>query len=183
MTDLHIVGIPGSLRRASFNRGLLVAVGEILDGRAELEIVSLAEIPLYNDDVRQAGYPDSVQLLRASIGRADAILIGATEYNFGPSGVLKNAIDWASRPPDQPFAGKPFGLIGASTGGFGTVRSQLALRQNMLFVEALGYPSGLLISGAARLFDEQGHLTDEETQRKLSEYLDSFLAFVERFRK
>ena len=146
MTDLHIVGIPGSLRRASFNRGLLVAVGEILDGRAELEIVSLAEIPLYNDDVRQAGYPDSV-------------------------------------PPDQPFAGKPFGLIGASTGGFGTVRSQLALRQNMLFVEALGYPSGLLISGAARLFDEQGHLTDEETQRKLSEYLDSFLAFVERFRK
>jgi chromate reductase len=94
--------------------------------------------------------------------------------------VLKNAIDWASRPPDPPLQGKPFGLVGASTGGFGTVRAQLALRQILLFVQGLGYPSGLHVSGAAKLFDEQGRLTDETTRQNLSNYLDGFLAFLER---
>jgi chromate reductase len=94
--------------------------------------------------------------------------------------VLKNAIDWTSRPPGPPLLGKPFGLVGASTGGFGTVRSQLALRQILLFVQALGFPAGLHVSGAAKLFDEEGRLTDEETRRNLSDYLDGFLAFLER---
>ena len=177
---MHILAIGGSLRRASFNRGLLLATQEILEGRAEVEVISLADIPLYDDDVRLVGYPEPVERLRGQIERADALLIGATEYNFGPSGVLKNAIDWASRPPGPPLLGKPFGLVGASTGGFGTVRSQLALRQILLFVQALGYPSGLHVSGAAELFDERGRLTDEETRRKLSDYLDGYLAFLER---
>jgi len=180
LNDLRILAIPGSLRRASFNRGLLLAAQEILSGRAEVELVSLAEIPLYDDDLRLAGYPEPVEKLRKQVERADALLIGATEYNFGPSGVLKNAIDWASRPPGPPLLGKPFGLVGASTGGFGTVRSQLALRQILLFVQGLGYPSGLHVSGAAKLFDEEGRLTDEETRRNLSDYLDGFLAFLER---
>jgi chromate reductase len=175
-----IVAIPGSLRRASFNRGLLLAAQELLNTRAEVEIVSLADIPLYDDDLRQTGYPEPVERLRGTITRADALLIGATEYNFGPSGVLKNAIDWASRPPDPPLKGKLYGLVGASTGGFGTVRSQLQLRQILLFVQALGYPGSLHVSGAARLFDEQGRLTDEETRQNLSDFLDGFLDFAKR---
>ena len=181
MSDLRILAIPGSLRRASFNRGLLVAAQEILSGRAEVELVSLADIPLYNDDVRALGYPEPVASLRSAIERADALLIGSTEYNFGPSGVLKNAIDWASRPPGPPLHGKPYGLVGASTGGFGTVRAQLVLRQ-ILYMHAPGYPSGLHISGAASLFDEDGKLTDEQTRQSLSEFLDGFLAFLERVR-
>ena len=180
MSDLRILAIPGSLRRGSLNRGLLAAAQEILSGRAEVELVSLTDIPLYNDDVRLEGYPEPVALLRDAIERADALLIGATEYNFGPSGVLKNAIDWASRQPGPPLAGKPYGLVGASTGGFGTVRSQLALRQILLFVQALGYPGSLHVSGAAKLFDEAGRLTDEQTRQSLSDYLDGFLAFLER---
>ena len=182
MSDLRIVAIPGSLRKASFNRGLLVAAQEILSGRAEVELVSLADIPLYNDDVRALGYHEPVVSLRDAVERADALLIGATEYNFGPSGVLKNAIDWASRPPGPPLAGKPYGLVGASTGGFGTVRSQLQLRQVLLFVQALGYPGSLHVSGAAALFDEDGKLIDEQTRQSLSDFLDGFLAFLERVR-
>jgi len=178
LSELRILALPGSLRRASFNRGLLLAAQEILSGRAVVEIFSLDDIPLYNDDVRLAGYPEPVVLLRDAIARAGALLIGATEYNFGPSGVPKNAIDWVSRPPDPPLQGKPFGLVGASTGGFGTVRAQLALRQILLSM--LGYPSGLQVSGAAKLFDEQGRLTDETTRQNLSNYLDGFLAFLER---
>jgi chromate reductase len=180
MSDLRILAIPGSLRRASFNRGLLLAAQEILSGRAEVELVSLADIPLYNDDLRLAGYPEPVEELRSQVERADALLIGATEYNFGPSGLLKNAIDWASRPPGPPLQGKRYGLVGASPGGFGTVRSQLALRQIFLFVQALGYPPGLHVSGAAKLFDDEGRLTDEKTRQDLSDYLDGFLAFLER---
>jgi len=157
-----------------------MAAQELLSGRAEVEVVSLADIPLYNDDVRLEGFPEPVVLLRDAIEQAGALLIGATEYNFGPSGVLKNAIDWASRPPGPPLAGKPFGLLGASTGGFGTVRSQLALRQILLFVQALGYPASLHVSGAAKLFDEEGRLTDEETRQSLSDFLDGFLVFLAR---
>jgi len=182
VSDLRILAIPGSLRKASFNRGLLVAAQEILSGRAELELVSLAEIPPYNDDVRVFGYPEPVESLRDAIERADALLIGATEYNFGPSGVLKNAIDWASRPPGPPLHGKPYGLVGASVGGFGTVRSQLQLRQNLLFVQAIGYPGSLHVSGAASLFDEDGKLADENTRQSLGDFLDGFLEFLQRVR-
>jgi chromate reductase len=178
----HILALPGSLRRASFNRGLLVAAREILAGRAEVEIFSLAEIPLYNDDVRAAGYPEPVAALRGAIERADALLLGAAEYNFGPSGVLKNAIDWASRPPGPPLRGKPYGMVGATTGGYGTVRAQLQLRQNLLFTQCSGYPASFHVSGAAKLFDEDGRLTDEETRKNLSDFLDGFLAFLERIR-
>ena len=180
MSDLRILAIPGSLRRASFNRGLLAAAQELLSGRAEVELFSLADIPPYNDDVRLQGYPAPVLLLRAAIEQADALLIGATEYNFAPSGVLKNAIDWASRQPGPPLGGKPFGLVGASPGGFGTVRSQLQLRQILLFVQALGYPASLHVSGAAKLFDEEGRLTDEQTRQSLSDFLDGFLEFLKR---
>jgi chromate reductase len=177
---MNILGIPGSLRKASFNRGLLLAAQELLAGKAELELFELNEIPLYDDDVRLVGYPEPAAALRTAIEQADALLLGAAEYNFGPSGVLKNAIDWASRQPGPPLKGKPFGLVGASSGGFGTVRGQLQLRQNLLYVEALGYPGSFHVQRAAPLFDDEGRLTDEETRGRLAEFLDGFLTFLER---
>jgi chromate reductase len=177
---LKIIALPGSLRRASYNRGLLVAAQEILSGRAELEIFELHEIPLYDDDVRAAGYPAPVAALREAIERADALLFAVAEYNFGPSGVLKNAIDWASRQPGPPLARKPYGMVGAATGGFGTVRGQLQLRQNLLFNQCTGYSAGFYVSGAAALFDENGRLNDEQTRRELSDYLDGYLEFLGR---
>jgi chromate reductase len=180
LSKLRILALPGSLRRGSYNAGLLRAAVELLDGRVEVELFSLADIPLYNDDVRLAGYPEPVERLRAAVERADALLLGVAEYNFGPSGVLKNAIDWASRPPGPPLAHKPYGLVGAATGSFGTVRGQLQLRQNLLFTECSGYPGGFYVSGAASRFDEYGNLIDEETRKGLGEFLDGFLEFLER---
>ncbi len=158
-----------------------MAAQEILSGRAELEIFDLDEISLYNDDVRLAGYPEPVERLREAVSAADALLFGVAEYNFGPSGVLKNAIDWASRPPGPPLAGKVFGMVGAATGGFGTVRGQLALRQILLFTQCLGFPGSFHVSNAREHFDEgDGRLSDDDVRRNLTDYLDGFLAFLQR---
>ena len=94
-----------------------------------IEIYDLAAIPLYNEDVRAAGEPASVRDLRAAIAAGDALLIATPEYNYSIPGVLKNAIDWVSRPPAPPLADKPVAILGASGSGFGTVRAQLHLRQ------------------------------------------------------
>jgi len=179
VSELRLLGIPGSLRLGSYNRGLLVAAQELLRDRATLEIVSLAEIPLYNDDVRALGWPEPVARLRGAAAASDAILFATPEYNFAPSGVLKNAIDWLSRKPDPPLRGIPYASMGASSGAFGTVRAQLVLRQIMLFPEALGYQGSLHVARAAQYFDEAGRLTDDETRKRLAGFLDGFLAYLE----
>ena len=111
---VRILGIAGSLRRSSFNAATLRAAQELAPSGMTIESFDIAPIPSYNEDVRQQGYPAPVEDLRVRIKAADGLLIVTPEYNYSIPGVLKNAIDWASRPPEQPFDGKPIGLMGAS---------------------------------------------------------------------
>lgn len=164
-SSLHVLGIAGSLRRGSYNGAVLrAAATELAPEGMHIERFDLSPIPLYNEDVRQSGYPPAVAGLRARIADADAVLIVTPEYNYSIPGVLKNAIDWASRPPDQPFNGKPVALMGASPGRLGTARAQYHLRQSLLSLNAmvLNKPE-VMIAGVNKLLDEEGRLTDETT--------------------
>lgn len=131
---MKIVGISGSLRRGSYNTALLKAAAELLPAGVEFELAPIGDLPLYDDDARAEGYPPSVERLRQQIRSADGIWLATPEYNFSYSGVLKNAIDWASRPPGQPFFGKPIAIMGASAGRLGTARAQYHLRQVFIFL-------------------------------------------------
>ncbi len=123
---LTVLGISGSLRKASYNTAALRAAQELAPAGMTIETFDLAPLPLYNEDVKAVGFPPVVQQLRAKIKAADALLFACAEYNYSMSGVLKNAIDWASRPPDQPFDDKPVGILGASPSALGTGRAQLS---------------------------------------------------------
>src|ERR687885_868166 len=138
---LRVLGISGSLRRGSYNTAALRTAQELAPEGMTIEAADISEIPPYNDDVRQEqGYPPPVETLRAQIAAADALLIVTPEYNYSVPGVLKNAIDWASRPPpESPLRHKPVGMMGAG-GMFGTVRAQLALRQVFIFTRCYVLP-------------------------------------------
>ncbi len=184
MTDeLTILGIPGSLRKASFNRALLRAAIELAPPGMKLETADISQIPPYDQDVHDAGVPPSVVVLREAIKKADALLFVTPEYNYSVPGVLKNAIDWASRPPEQPFAGKPMGVIGASGGPGGTMRAQYHLRQIAVFLDMhpINKPE-LFVRGAGSLFDATGKLTDEPTRTLLVKYLEALAAWTRRLR-
>lgn len=170
---IEVLGISGSLRTKSYNTMLLRAAMELAPAGMVIRTASI-DLPLYNDDVREQGYPPPVSLLREQIAGADGVLIATPEYNYSIPGVLKNAIDWASRPPDQPFDGKPVAIMGASTGRFGTVRSQNHLRQSFLFLNAnvLNRPA-VMVGGAAKQFDESGRLTDVSTREHVAELLEA----------
>ena len=159
----RILGIAGSLRRASFNRALLrVAIEEVPAG-VTIEPFDIAPIPLYNEDLLSAA-PEPVRQLKERLRAADALLIATPEYNYGVPGVLKNAIDWSSRPPrESAIRGKPTAIMGASPGRFGTVRSQHALRQVLMgcVTPVLLHPQ-VLVSEADRKFDAEGALTDPQ---------------------
>jgi chromate reductase len=159
---IHVVGISGSLRKGSYNSALLNAASELLPEGMTLEKFDLSCIPLYNEDVRALGYPKAVQEFRDRLAAADAVLFATPEYNFSIPGVLKNAIDWASRPPDPPLDGKPVAIMGASTGNFGTVRAQMHLRQVCVFCNMfpLNRPE-VLVMRAREKFDSGGRLVDE----------------------
>ena len=160
--SISVLGICGSLRRASFNRAALDTAIELKPAGMEVTVADISAIPLYNEDVRAAGFPAPVETLRQQIKAADALLFACPEYNYSMSGVLKNAIDWASRPPDQPFAGKPIAILGAGAGMAGTARAQLHLRNSCVFLDMhpLNKPE-VLIFQAQNKFDAQGKLTDD----------------------
>jgi chromate reductase len=162
---IDVLGICGSLRNGSFNRMLLNAAIELKPPGVRVETVDIRPIPLYDDDLRLAGYPPVVQAFRDKIKAADALLFVTPEYNYSVPGVLKNAIDWGSRPPDQPFNGKPVGIAGASGGIFGTARAQYHLRQICVGLNMfpLNKPE-VLIGQAQNKFDAAGKLTDEATR-------------------
>ncbi len=178
---MKVIGISGSLRQGSFNTAALrAAQGLAPDGMA-IEIADISAIPPYNEDRRAEGFPAAVAALREQIAASDGLLIATPEYNYSTSGVLKNAIDWASRPPEQPFDGKPIAILGASAGKLGTARAQYHLRQMFVFLNGLvvNKPE-VMIGGAAQAFDADGNLTDETARELLGQLLVSLKNWSER---
>ena len=179
---MKVCGIAGSLRRGSYNRSLLRAAAELAPERMTITVFDrLGELPLYDADVEAQGDPEAVVALKSAIGEADALLIATPEYNHGIPGVLKNAIDWASRPPSRTvLAGKPTTLIGASPGRTGTARAQLTLRESLASTSTpvlLG--PEVLVGEAQKKFTEDGTLSDEPTRKFLRAQLERLLAWVE----
>ena len=169
---MKVLGLSGSLRKGSFNTATLREAVELAPEGMSIEIADLSAIPLYDGDVEAAGMPESVVALKGAIARADALLISTPEYNYSISGVMKNTIDWASRPPEQPFDGKPIAILGASPGRLGTARAQYHLRQVFVFLNGriLNRPE-VMIGGAAQAFDDQGRLTDETARELIGQQL------------
>jgi chromate reductase len=175
-----MLGISGSLRRGSYNTALLRAAAEVLPPDVTLEICDLAALPLFNPDTEKP-FPAPVADLRARLASADGLLIATPEYNSSLTGALKNALDWASRSPQQPLSGKPVAIIGASTGAFGTARAQLALRQVLTHVGALTLPKPeVLVARAEQAFDAQGALVDAAARGFLRDLLVAFAAWIRR---
>jgi chromate reductase len=164
---LVVCGIAGSLRRASYNRALLRAAQEVAPEGMEIRIFDgMGDLPLFNEDVEAQGDPEPVQALKRAIAEADALLIATPEYNHGVPGVLKNAIDWASRPPrGSVLAGKPTAILGASPGVTGSARAQTQLRNSFVFTQtpAVLQPE-ILVYRAHEKFDAEGRLTDAKTR-------------------
>jgi chromate reductase len=162
---LNVLGISGSLRKASYNTAALRAAQGLAPEGMSIEVASIAEIPLYDADVQAVGFPAPVIALGERIRAADAVLLASPEYNYSTSGVLKNAIDWLSRLPEQPFIGKPVGMIGASMSILGAARAQYHLRQSFVFLDALPLNKPeVFIALAQTKFDTDGRLTDETTR-------------------
>ena len=175
MATINVVAIAGSLRRASINRGLVRAASALDVPGVTVSEFDIIDVPLYNADIEEQGDPPAVAELKARIKEADGLLLATPEYNRGMPGVLKNTLDWASRPPNQALKGKPVAIIGGTPGGFGTRASQFQVRQ------ILGNPGAFLlakpelwVSGADDKFDSDGNLTDEATRQEIAEVLAAF---------
>lgn len=179
-----VLGIAGSLRAGSFNRALLRAAQELAPDDMDISIFpneKMVKVPLYNEDVRAKAEPEVIVALKREIESADAILFATPEYNFSIPGVLKNTIDWVSRPPDQsPLNGKPVAIMGASTGNFGTARVQLHLHQICVFTNMLpvNQPQ-VLVSRAKENFDTDGRLTNETSRKFVRLLLEKLSSWCE----
>ena len=182
---MRVCGLAGSLRRGSYNRALLrAAVSVAPEGLEILVFDGIGEIPLFNADVEAEGDPEPVAALKDAIRAADALLVVTPEYNYGVPGVLKNAIDWASRPPGASvLEGKPAALMGASPGRTGTARAQLALRQSFVFTRTPVVPGPeVLVAEAHAKFAEDGTLRDEATRKHVRELLERLVRWTDRLR-
>jgi chromate reductase, NAD(P)H dehydrogenase (quinone) len=178
---IRILGIAGSLRRDSYNRAALRAATKLVPEGAVLETFELDDIPLFNQD-EDRDPPASVVELKQRIREADAILIVTPEYNYSVPGVLKNAIDWASRPyGDSAWNGKPAAMMGATIGNLGTARAQYHLRQIMVFLNMfpINQPE-VMIGNAAVRFDQDGNLTDEATIDHIRQLLQNLVEWTRR---
>lgn len=169
---MKVLGICGSLRKGSFNAMALRAAQKLAPAGMTLEIADISRIPLYNDDVRLAGEPAPVQELKAQVRAADALLLVSPEYNFSVSGVLKNTLDWMSRPPEPPFDGKVVAIMGASGGPLGTARGQYDLRKILVYMNTftVNKPE-VFIGNAQAKFNADGELTDEPTAKFIADLL------------
>ena len=185
MTEaVSILGFAGSLRKQSYNRAALRAAGKLVPAGTTLETFDLSGIPLFNED-HEKDPPALVRQFKAAVKAADAILIVTPEYNYSVPGVLKNAIDWASRPyGDNAWNGKPVGIMGASIGMLGTGRAQYHLRQMFVFLNMLplNQPE-VMIANADEKFDEQGNLKDDKTAQKIRELLEALADWATTFKK
>ena len=181
-TSLKVLGLCGSLRQASYNLAALRAAQALAPGAGmQIDIADISDLPLYNEDVYAQGFPAPVERLRNQIRAADALLFVTPEYNYSMPGVLKNAIDWASRPPEQPFAGKPAAIMGASPGALGSARAQYHLRQTLVFLDVhpLNKPE-VMIGSAHERFDAQGQLIHEPTREYIGRLLAALATWTRR---
>lgn len=180
---MKVIGLSGSLRQDSYNSMALRAAQRIAPAGMTIEIVDIRAIPLYDEDVRSKGEPAAVVEIKEKIRDADAVLIATPEYNFSLPGVLKNALDWLSRPPLAPFEEKLVAVMGASAGATGTARAQLDLRKVLIFLNAftVNKPE-VLIRDAAGKFDAEGELTDEATCEFIGDLLNSLQRMEGRLR-
>jgi chromate reductase len=179
----EIAGIAGSLRQGSLNRALLRAAVELAPPTLRITVHDLLPIPLYNADLESSAMPESVSALRDAVKASDGLLIATPEYNYGVPGVLKNTIDWLSRPPrGGALDGKPAALMGASPGMSGTARGQLQLRQSFVFTNthAMTQPE-VLVARAHEKFDANGELAHPATRELLATFLARFSEWVARF--
>ena len=179
---MNVLGFAGSLRAGSFNRQLLRAAQELAPAGMRITLFDLAPIPLYNGDVEAQGDPEAVAAFKAAIRQADALLIATPEYNFGVPGVLKNAIDWASRPPrGSVLQGKPAAIMGATPGTGGTARAQMQLRQAFVFTQTCAVVSPeVLVARAQEKFDASGRLTDAKTRQVVGQLLQALAEWTGR---
>jgi chromate reductase len=177
---MKLLAISGALRKGSTNTRLLHVLADVARGAADVEIVTVHGIPLYDGDDEDAnGKPESVKALDAKIRACDGLVISTPEYNFSVPGVLKNAIDWLSR-LGSPFKGKRVGIIGAADGPLGTGRSQYHLRQTLQSLDTITMPKPEFFLPHSRgKFDEDGQLMDAEDRRRLENWFKQFHAWIE----
>ncbi len=166
---IKLVAFCGSLRKAAFNRMALHAFIERVPAGVSVETIEIGDWPLYNADVQATGFPDKVQAAQKAMLAADGIVLVTPEYNYGMSGVLKNAIDWLSRMTPQPFAAKPIALFGASGGILGTARAQYQLRQTLVFLDGRPVNKPEVMIGQAQNKFVDGKLADEATGKMLAD--------------
>lgn len=184
MSSINILGVAGSLRKGSLNRALLRACVKLAPADVTITPYDLDDVPLYNGDVEAAGDPPGVAAFKQAIAAADGVLFVTPEYNHGVPGVMKNALDWASRPArGASLGGKPVGIIGASPGQTGSARGQSQLRQAFEFTNSFCMPQPeILVFRAHEKFDATGELTDAKTAEFLGKYLEALHAWVLRFK-
>ncbi len=182
-TSIKLLGVSGSLRKQSYNSGVLRAMPSNLPEGMTFEVAEIADLPFYNADVEQAGFPDAVKKFRAKVTAADVLIFAVPEYNFSLPGVLKNALEWLSRPPNPPANAKACAVLGASVSPLGTARGQFHFRHvavslNMIMVNV----PHVDITNAKTKFDEQSQLTDQAALGSLRQILGELKALTLRLR-
>lgn len=179
-SGIRVLGFAGSLRKGSYNRALLRAAVDLAPPTMSVRVFDLEGIPLYDRDVEKEGLPPRVAEFHEAIAQADALLIATPEYQHGVPGVLKNAIDWASRPPGEaPILGMPAAIMGATPGMWGTARAQVQLRQVLVYndCQAVLKPE-VLVAKAGERFDEDGRLVHEATRGFVTQLLENLGVLV-----
>ena len=179
---LRVLGISGSLRKASFNTGLLRAAQEIAPDWMEISIFDIRELPFYDGDLEAAGDPEPVSALKSAIRNAHGVVFATPEYNWGTSGALKNAIDWASRDREESsLMGKPATIVGAG-GRAGTARAQMQLLETLgeTGTIVMVKPGVMITAFAPQTFDSDGNLIDQELKGLLRKHLDEFAKWIVR---
>jgi len=177
--NIRILGISGSLRKDSYNTSLLHTAQQCLEPGLEMKIVSLNDIPIYNWDIEQDGMPEPVRKFREDIAQSDALLIASPEYNYSISGALKNALEWASRPPEPPCSGKPCAIMGATVSPLGTARGQAHLRNICTSLNLFPVNSPHCdITEARKKFDDLNILIDAAAVEQIRDLLAELKKFT-----
>lgn len=179
---MNIIAFSGSLRKKSYNTGLLRALQKLAPADSSIEILDISRLPLFNQDDEESNFPFVGIELKNKIRSADGVLIATPEFNRTPPGPLKNFLDWSARPEgDNPWIGKPVGILGASTGARGASFAQYDMRRILAYFDAyvMNQPE-VYVGNAENKFDTEGNLTDEKTREQLQKFLTRFIAHVER---